>query len=200
MRQGQDEGTVKSRGNSGGTGAPGHRGAVPGVGRGQHLDSPADLAGVTHRSDLVPIYAMADTPLDDFDAAIDEARAEGNLSRANVVRKVKGCTDDRRPRYCQGPPVVPPRNDPTPRAGLKVEPYVYGGVVGPVERKVPPPDAPGPAPQGRHRHRRCMRVGVALVGQAARPRRSQAVAHDRRSGSAGPVERGFRHLAPGPAL
>lgn len=37
------------------------------------------------------IYAMADgaPDPDDFDAAIEEAKAEGNLSRANVVRKVK---------------------------------------------------------------------------------------------------------------
>lgn len=27
---------------------------------------------------------------DDFDAAVNEARAEGNLSRANVVRKIRG--------------------------------------------------------------------------------------------------------------
>lgn len=37
------------------------------------------------------IYPMADGVTDDqFDAAIAEAKEEGNLSRANVVRKVKG--------------------------------------------------------------------------------------------------------------
>jgi hypothetical protein len=35
-------------------------------------------------------YAMADAPGEQFETAIDEAKAEGNLSRANVVRKVKG--------------------------------------------------------------------------------------------------------------
>ena len=52
---------------------------------------------------------MADATPDDFDAAIDEAKAEaeGNLSRANAVRKVKGCSGGRGPRYRQGPPAVP---------------------------------------------------------------------------------------------
>jgi hypothetical protein len=37
------------------------------------------------------IYHMTDGVTDEqFDAAIDEAKTEGNLSRANVVRKVKG--------------------------------------------------------------------------------------------------------------
>lgn len=37
------------------------------------------------------IYHLTDNVTDEqFDAAIDEAKAEGNLSRANVVRKVKG--------------------------------------------------------------------------------------------------------------
>jgi hypothetical protein len=33
---------------------------------------------------------MADAGADTFEAAIKDAKAEGNLSRANVVRKVKG--------------------------------------------------------------------------------------------------------------
>jgi hypothetical protein len=36
---------------------------------------------------------MAGATSEDFDAAIEEAKAEGNLSGANVVRKVKGNTD-----------------------------------------------------------------------------------------------------------
>lgn len=35
-------------------------------------------------------YAMAAVPGEHFEAALTEARSEGNLSRANVVRKVKG--------------------------------------------------------------------------------------------------------------
>jgi hypothetical protein len=33
---------------------------------------------------------MAGADPDTFDAAVDEARGEGNLSRANVVRKMRG--------------------------------------------------------------------------------------------------------------
>lgn len=41
--------------------------------------------------ETVNTYAMTDdVPADTFEAAIEEAKAEGNLSRANVVRKVKG--------------------------------------------------------------------------------------------------------------
>ena len=40
---------------------------------------------------------MADASSEDFDQAIEEAKAEGNLSRANLVRKVKGETlEDKR--------------------------------------------------------------------------------------------------------
>lgn len=36
------------------------------------------------------IYALTDNATDaEFDAALDEARAEGNVSRANVVREIK---------------------------------------------------------------------------------------------------------------
>lgn len=34
--------------------------------------------------------AMSSATVGDFDAAVDEARDEGNLSRANVVRKIRG--------------------------------------------------------------------------------------------------------------
>lgn len=44
--------------------------------------------------------ALGDAPSERFEEAIAEARAEGNLSRANVVRKVKGETP---------PPPPPPR-------------------------------------------------------------------------------------------
>ena len=44
--------------------------------------------GATGRTDRLvsDSYRLADAPPEDFDAAIDEARDEGNLSRANVVR------------------------------------------------------------------------------------------------------------------
>ena len=41
------------------------------------------------------IYAMVDDVTEaEFDAAIDDARAEGNVSRANVVRKIRGVKED----------------------------------------------------------------------------------------------------------
>jgi hypothetical protein len=143
VRQGQEEGTIRKHGDDTRTDL------VDRVQLG--LRSPSDAAGEQRATLSRSLYSMADATPDDFDAAIDEAKAEaeGNLSRANAVRKVKGCSGGRGPRYRQGPPAVPPRNDPTPQAdtGAEVEPCVqYGGVVGPVERKVPPPNAPGPAP------------------------------------------------------
>ncbi len=56
-----------------------------------NLVSPQEAAQVNHRSDLAPIYHMTDGVTDEqFDAAITEAKAEGNLTRRNVVRKVTG--------------------------------------------------------------------------------------------------------------
>ena len=52
-------------------------------------------------------YAVADDVTNEqFDAAIDEAKAEGNLSRANVVRKVRGetCPEVEGPRSCDSSP------------------------------------------------------------------------------------------------
>jgi hypothetical protein len=80
IRKGQSEGTVSSD----------HNAAAVRYG---HLDqtsipSPADYYGGSGqaRSDA---YQMGNAEPSEFDAAIDEARSEGNLSRANVVRKVK---------------------------------------------------------------------------------------------------------------
>lgn len=94
IRRGQAEGTI--------------------IGRGQVIESydrhsgnravtanstkarPSDFAS-SHElggSEQTPgIYTLADAAEpEEFDAAIDEAKAEGNLSRANVVRKIKGQT------------------------------------------------------------------------------------------------------------
>lgn len=80
IRKGQAEGTI----------------GVPSSGKsssdtGQHR--PSDFA---KPSELYPnpkqagIYDLSDgVEADDFDAAIDEAKAEGNLSRANVARKAR---------------------------------------------------------------------------------------------------------------
>jgi hypothetical protein len=80
IKRGQVEGTVR---------VPGATIRRPG----QHVVSdnmltPTDvLPGSYERGDA---YAMAQAPDERFDAALDEAKAEKNLSRANVVRKVKG--------------------------------------------------------------------------------------------------------------
>lgn len=44
-----------------------------------------------HKNEMTEIYAVTDRVSDEqFDHVLTDARAEGNLSRANVVRKVKG--------------------------------------------------------------------------------------------------------------
>lgn len=96
IRKGQAEGTIRRRGQGGGqpswTDTP--RSDIT-------LSSPNDFA--TH-GELVGqagkdngIYALSEAAEDDMDAALDEAKAEGNLSRANVVRKVKKQACDRAP-------------------------------------------------------------------------------------------------------
>jgi hypothetical protein len=50
----------------------------------------SQVTGIARQTLSEGFYPMADDVTDgDFDAAINEARAEGNLSRANVVRKVQ---------------------------------------------------------------------------------------------------------------
>ena len=73
VRQGQEDGTV----------ARSHVGVVD-----DNTRTVTEAAGVTHRSQVTALYPMADVHPADFDAAIEDAKAEGNLSRANVVRKV----------------------------------------------------------------------------------------------------------------
>lgn len=77
IRKGQANGTVAKLGD-------------------KHLDS-GDQGLITSPSSIVPrgqiqheTYVMADAEPEDFEDAITEAKSEGNLSRANVVRKIKG--------------------------------------------------------------------------------------------------------------
>lgn len=80
VREGQRNGTISARIDN----ARGHR---------DGLVSPYEAAGVPEnsRSALArEIYPMADASSEEFDQALVDAREEGNLSRANVVRKVKG--------------------------------------------------------------------------------------------------------------
>jgi hypothetical protein len=57
----------------------------------QGLETPTVAAGVRNPSELTPLYGLADDVTDDqFEQAINEAKDEKNLSRVNIVRKLKG--------------------------------------------------------------------------------------------------------------
>lgn len=95
IRKGQADGTVAKRGDIGGGGEPGVRGGVSGSPRNVDLARPKDIVGVKYPSELTAMYDLADGVSDEqFDAVIQEAKDEGNLSHANVVRKVKGKASD----------------------------------------------------------------------------------------------------------
>lgn len=81
IRKGQDEGRISRRGHNG-------RGEVV---RGPYnLASPSDFHGSSRQS-VTETYAMTDGVTDaDFDSAIEEAKAEGNLSRANTSCRGRG--------------------------------------------------------------------------------------------------------------
>lgn len=84
IREGQERGEINRRG--------GDQSKVV-----QHDFAPVPVSSVASRGVLVGggsspgAYAMADGISEEsFDEAIEEAKAEGNLSRANVVRKIQG--------------------------------------------------------------------------------------------------------------
>jgi hypothetical protein len=88
IRRGQETGEIAKRGDRGSRGAPGVHGGNPGDRRGDHLDSPTSF--FQHGRERADAYAMTDGVSDtDFEDALGEARAEGELSRANVVRKIR---------------------------------------------------------------------------------------------------------------
>jgi hypothetical protein len=86
VREGQRNGTIRSKT----TGRP-----ITAARDVQIPESATTLTGVKHRSELGPLYAMGDAAPEEFEQAISDARAEGNLSRANVVRCAGG-SDSRR--------------------------------------------------------------------------------------------------------
>jgi len=88
IRRGQQNGEIARRGDCGSRGAPGVHGGNPGDRRGDHLGSPGSF--FRHGDERADAYAMTDRVSDtDFEDAVGEAKAEGNLSRANVVRKIR---------------------------------------------------------------------------------------------------------------
>jgi hypothetical protein len=67
---------------------PGVRGGNPGDARGDHLDSPAGF--FRNGKERADTYAMTDGVSDaDFEEALGQAKSDRDLSRANVVRKVR---------------------------------------------------------------------------------------------------------------
>ncbi len=87
IRKGQEEGSIARPGAIGALPGP-RTGGIPGSPRGDHLDRPTDFVP---RSELKSgIYPLTDGVSDEeFEDAIQEAKQEENLSRKNVVRKVK---------------------------------------------------------------------------------------------------------------
>lgn len=84
IRQGQFAGEIVRNGQIGGTGRsePGTRSSAP-----DDLASPTEF--FTNSQERTETYALTDGVSDEqFESALAEAKEEGNLSRANVVRKV----------------------------------------------------------------------------------------------------------------
>lgn len=84
VRKGQADGLIGVRSDN----------LIPGGPAGTPIDRSSSVKALDffkHPTDREQTYAMADNATaEEFDTAIAEAKAEGNLSRANVVRKVKG--------------------------------------------------------------------------------------------------------------
>lgn len=96
IRRGQEAGEITDRS----TAAQQRESRARGVDNTSSLARPTDFAKPVELSgNQAGIYALTDEVSNEkFDQAITEAKAEGNLSRANVVRKVKGIASDPKPR------------------------------------------------------------------------------------------------------
>jgi hypothetical protein len=88
IRRGQQTGEIARRGDRGGRSASGVDAGNPNDRCDDHLGSPGSF--FRHADERADTYAMTDGVSDtDFEDALGEAKAEGNLSRANVVRKIR---------------------------------------------------------------------------------------------------------------
>jgi len=88
IRRGQQDGEIAKRGDRRSHGTPSVHAGNPNGRHDDHLGSPASF--FRHGDERADTYAMTDGVSDaDFEDAIGEAKAEGNLSRANVVRKIR---------------------------------------------------------------------------------------------------------------
>lgn len=87
IRQGQAAGEIVKSGDIGGGGRGGDKAALTRMSLRNDLDRPIDFAPANELS--TGIYPMTDNVTDQqFESALESAKEEGNLSRANVVRKV----------------------------------------------------------------------------------------------------------------
>jgi hypothetical protein len=91
IRKGQAEGRIETKSEAASRAAKIARGVIDRSHDATPM-KPSDFATHSERyGNDGGIYAMADNVSEEaFEAAIGEAKAEGNLSRANVVRKVRG--------------------------------------------------------------------------------------------------------------
>jgi hypothetical protein len=88
IRRGQQTGEIAKRGDRGDRGQAGISAGNPNDRCGDHLGSPAGF--FRHADERADAYAMTDGVSEaDFENALSEAKTEGNLSRANVVRKIR---------------------------------------------------------------------------------------------------------------
>lgn len=84
-KRAQDEGTIAKRGDS----------LIPGARTRGHADTssseplPSPKSFFNSQAEYEDAVTMGEAEEHEFEAALSEARAEGNLSRANVVRKLK---------------------------------------------------------------------------------------------------------------
>jgi len=114
IRRAQHDGQVAKRGDRGGRGAPGVRGGNPGDARGDHLGSSA--AFFRNGKERAGSYAMADGVSDtEFEDALRQAKADRDLSRANVVRKIR----QRRGAASEPGQQVPEPADRSPKAAAR---------------------------------------------------------------------------------
>ncbi|WP_315106262.1 hypothetical protein [uncultured Microbacterium sp.] len=83
IRKGQEAGEITTKGNRENYGGPHHRQSLD-----KTLSSPTDF--LPHGNDRMATYTMTDDVTDEqFESVLAEAKGEGNLSRSNVVRKIK---------------------------------------------------------------------------------------------------------------
>jgi hypothetical protein len=93
IRKGQEAGEIAARGDIGAPPPPGSNGLRPDGVRGTHLHRPSDF--VSENDLRNGVYPMADPTDDQFEEAMDTAKAEKNLSRANLKRKLKPPPEER---------------------------------------------------------------------------------------------------------